>query len=54
MGFNTIEMNVTEVDKLKNSLSKRLLIGILLFAVILRFQRIFWGILIFDPPGSWL
>lgn len=36
-------------DTIKNSLSKKLLISILLLAAILRFQGIFWGIPIFDP-----
>ncbi len=36
-------------DNIKNSLSKKLLIGILLLAAILRFQGIFWGIPVFDP-----
>jgi Dolichyl-phosphate-mannose-protein mannosyltransferase len=36
-------------DNVKNSLSQKLLISILLIAAILRFQGIFWGIPIFDP-----
>lgn len=42
-------MNMTEANELKHSLSKNLLIGILLLAAILRFQGIFWGIPVFDP-----
>lgn len=37
------------LDTIKNSSSKKLLISILFFAAILRFQGIFWGIPIFDP-----
>ena len=34
---------------IKSSLSKKLLISILLLGAILRFQGIFWGIPVFDP-----
>ena len=44
-----MELNVAKVEKSKTFLSKKLLIGILLLAAILRFQGIFWGIPIFDP-----
>ena len=36
-------------DPIKNSLSRKLLISILLLAAILRIQGIFWGIPVFDP-----
>jgi hypothetical protein len=44
-----MDVNAVKVNKSQNSLSKKLLISILLLAAILRFQGIFWGIPVFDP-----